>query len=281
LTYTIYADVLFVLNFAIDFICMCASLYICRLKRRVFPIILSSVAGGVYSVFALYLVNTPFLIQTIVHIFALFIMCLISTPSSDIKTILKAELLFLGVSAFAGGIVSVIFSYLGKYVFESGSIYADVSPLSLLSFVLFTAAFSIPFFVKTGKRIAYKTASVSLDYKSTKKRVDAFIDTGNLLSDPISGDGIILIKHTELSDVFKEEQMEALKALDVLSESFPTGIRLVPWEKGLLPVFRPDNTVIKLFGTSEKKTVSALIGIDFSSGSFGGSFGLLPSCYIN
>jgi len=205
LTYTIYADVLFVLNFAIDFICMCASLYICRLKRRVFPIILSSVAGGVYSVFALYLVNTPFLIQTIVHIFALFIMCLISTPSSDIKTILKAELLFLGVSAFAGGIVSVIFSYLGKYVFESGSIYADVSPLSLLSFVLFTAAFSIPFFVKTGKRIAYKTASVSLDYKSTKKRVDAFIDTGNLLSDPISGDGIILIKHTELSDVFKEE----------------------------------------------------------------------------
>ena len=135
MTYTIYADVLFVLNFAIDFICMCASLYICRLKRRVFPIILSSVAGGVYSVFALYLVNTPFLIQTIVHIFALFIMCLISTPSSDIKTILKAELLFLGVSAFAGGIVSVIFSYLGKYVFESGSIYADVSPLSLLSFV--------------------------------------------------------------------------------------------------------------------------------------------------
>ncbi len=280
MTYTIYIDVLFILNFAVDIACIYSTLYICKLKRRVIPIIVSSTLGGAYSILALFLQDEANTTRFVIHILALVLICSIFTPSTSAFTVLKTSSVFFGICAVSGGIITGILSSNGNFVSIDGGIYADISPVSLLLLILLFIFLSFPFFINMGKRISIKTARVFVSFENGTKTFDALIDTGNLLRDPISGDGIILIKHFELNDIFGEEQLLAIKRLDVLSESFPTGIRLVSSDKGLIPVIRPKNTVVSLFGQKERKSISCLLGIDFSPGSFGGSSGLIPGTYI-
>ena len=128
--------------------------------------------------------------------------------------------------------------------------------------------------------MASKTVSVSISHRGKTAVFDALIDSGNLLSDPISGDGIIIIKHTKLNDIYSVDQLDAIKSLDVLSEKFPTGIRLISSGDGLIPIFRPKSVMVKPLRKNSKKDISVLIGIDFSKGSFGGAEGLIPAQYV-
>ena len=128
--------------------------------------------------------------------------------------------------------------------------------------------------------LSYKQRRQLKSRKNKNKTFDALVDTGNLLSDPISGDCIILLKEYVLRDIFDENNLKAIKKLDVLSEYFPCGIRLISTDRGLIPIFRPEKIEIKQFSKKNKKLVSALIGIDFSEGSFGGAGGLLPASLI-
>lgn len=210
----------------------------------------------------------------------LIILCAIATPASDAKSILRTSAVFFGTNALSGGIITGIFSWTEKYFLWGGGIYADVSLAELISIILIIVAVSVPFFIKTGNRITVKSASVFITFHGHSTHFDALIDSGNLLTDPISGDGIILIKHSKLKEIFSVQQLSAIKKLDVLSESFPTGIRLISTDNGLIPVFRPQNAEVKIFGDKEKREISVLVGIDFSGGSFGGAWGLIPSQYV-
>lgn len=236
--------------------------------------------GGIYSVLSLYFVSFNFLLQIFIHIAVLIIICSIATPATDSNTVIKTTAVFFVINAASGGIISGIFSLRGKYVLRGTVIYADISPVELCLIILFIIAVSIPFFIKTGKRISIKTATISISFHGNSTELDALIDSGNLLSDPISGDGIILIKEHELKKIFSNNELLAIKSLDVLSESFPTGIRLISSDNGLIPVFRPKLTEVKIFGRKESKKISVLVGIDFSSGTFGGTYGLIPAQYI-
>ncbi len=280
MTYTIYADILFLLNFIADFICLCFSLYICRLDRKLIRISLSAFIGGIYSVLSLYLSDLQSFALLVIHISVLIIICAVSAPVSDAKSVLKLSCIFFFFSSLCGGIATSVFSHFGKYTEYFGSIYADISPLSLILIFLAVFSFSIPFFVKTRNRLSEKTVCVTITHQNKKKSFDALIDSGNLLSDPISGDCIILLKEYELLNFFDEKNLSALKKLDVLSENFPYGIRLVPTDKGLISIFRPEKIEVKIFSKKTKKLVSALIGIDFSKGSFGGAGGLIPISLI-
>lgn len=280
LTYTIYADVLFVLNFAVDFICICFSLYVCKLNRKAIPIIISSSIGGIYSILFLFLKENEYFLQLVIHISVLILICAISTPSKDVKTVLKVSAVFFGISGLCGGIITSVFSFAGKYYIFGGGIYADVTFTELIITVALLSISAIPFFVKTKNKINVKTVSVSISFQGRQSNFDALIDSGNLLRDPISNDGILLVKDKKLRDIFTQNQLLAIKELNVLSESFPTGIRLISIQNGLLPIFRPQSTDLKIFGIKGKKGISVLVGIDFSQGSFGGAEGLIPAEYI-
>ena len=55
-------------------------------------------------------------------------------------------------------------------------------------------------------------------------------------------------------DIFDENNLKAIKKLDVLSENFPCGIRLISTDRGLIPIFRPEKVEIKQFSQKNKKT---------------------------
>ncbi len=242
--------------------------------------IISAVAGGIYSILSLYLRESHFLTQIFIHILVLILLCIISVPATDSRTVLKASAVFFIINATSGGIITSIFSWRGKYIFSGGVIYADANAAELIILIIAFAILSAPFFTKTKNLIASKTVSVSISHRGKTAVFDALIDSGNLLSDPISGDGIILIKHTKLKEIFSDDQLNAIKSLDVLSEKFPTGIRLISSGDGLIPIFRPKTAKVKLLGKKSQKDISVLIGIDFSQGSFGGAEGLIPAQYV-
>jgi hypothetical protein len=149
----------------------------------------------------------------------------------------------------------------------------------LIVLFVIAIALSFPFFIASRNRLRIKTAKLYIEFENGGTSFDALIDSGNLLTDTLSGDGIILVKKEAVENNFTSKQIEAIKKLDVLSENFPLGIRLIPSEKGLIPVIRPKKVMVKVFG-KEKREVSAVIGFDFTEGSFGGASGLLPSEYV-
>lgn len=242
---------------------------------------ISSTLGGIYSVLSLYISNLPFILQLFIHISALILICIISVPASDVKTVLKTSFVFWGVSSLIGGIITSVFSWLGKYFLLGERLYANTTAFELISMILFLTAVSIPLFKKTSNRINAKTSLVRMSFQGRSIQFDALIDSGNLLCDPISGDGIILIKDFKLKEIFSPQQLLAIKSLDVLSENFPMGIRLISTDNGLIPIFRPKYTEVKIFGTKQKREISVLMGIDFTKGSFGGAAGLIPLQYVS
>jgi stage II sporulation protein GA (sporulation sigma-E factor processing peptidase) len=260
---------------------MCCSLYVCKLKRNVLPITLSAILGGIYSILSLFIQSSFYILQLMIHIPILLIMCVIATPSKSAKTVFRVFLCFLGLSSLGGGIITSIFSFLGKYFIFGSRIYADITPFELIAVLLITGLFATLFFIKTGNKLSAKTARVTISFHGKNATFEALIDSGNLLTDPISNDGIILIKYSALKDIFTVQQLDAIKKLDVLSESFPTGIRLISSDRGLIPVFRPENAEVKVYGEKGKRQISIISGIDFSSGTFGGTLSLIPQAYVN
>ena len=275
--YTVYADVLFILNFLVDFLCLYVSTYICRIKRKLILLFISSLIGGGYAVASLFINSKA---SFLIHIAVLLLMSFIASPSHTLKDIIKLSILYFWISAILGGVATAVISNFGIYAEHSGILYADVSPFSLIMIILSSAFLALPFLLETRNRINEKIVDVKIKRKGREKSFNALVDSGNLLSDPLSADGIILVKSEKLEGFFTESQMTAIKNLDVLSESFPTGIRLVSTDKGLIPVFRPEETVIKSFSKGGKREINALVGIDFSGGSFGGAGGLLPAYFL-
>ncbi len=279
MTYTLYADVLFLLNFVIDYICLWLTLYICRLRRKGVALTVSSFVGGIYALCAPLLWDMSVFIRVFVNVLSLIIICTIATPTNDARTIFKTSIVFLGVSSLLGGIITSIFNQFGKYAISNGMVYADISSIMLLGLFVIAIALSFPFFIASKNRLRIKTAKLYIEFENGKTAIDALIDSGNLLTDTLSGDGIILVKKEAIENHFTSKQIEAIKKLDVLSEDFPLGIRLIPSEKGLIPIIRPKKVTVKVFG-KEKKEISAVIGLDFSEGSFGNTSGLLPAEYV-
>ena len=238
---TVYADVLFLINFSMDFLVF----YICaRLSGRRLHVVRSACAavlGGIYGVCALFMPEES-LIAPVCDVAVMIAICAVSfhSKSESTRTFLGRCALFAGVSAILGGIMSAMYSLLnrsGLSSLEGG----DGDDISIWLFALLAAAGGAAAFAggRRAKRIAVsKQSEVEISFGGKSVVLRAMTDTGNMLTDPLGGRAVAICELDAVASIFPSELVDFWRCGDVstvshLSPENAARLRFIP-AKGAL-----------------------------------------------
>ena len=264
-----YADILFIVNFFINYIILIST---ARLSAGVIPrlrIAAAAMIGAGYAVLVLF-PSMLFLANAAVKISVGVLMVLAAFGGQ--KKLLRITLIFFSISAAFAGVIFAV-SLLGG---GSGGMFTPVGVKTLI------LSFSVTYLLITVvfKRVAKTSAeTVSLNLRRGEKvlSVRALVDTGNSLRDPFTGNPVIvagvaearMLFSVEIADVLSEiKNKDAIKVLEELSgKSDGQHFRLLPYNAvgtagGVLLAFRPDE--VQVDGRARKGLLVALSPNDIS-----------------
>lgn len=273
---TVYGDVLFLINFSMDFLVLFCTSRILHIKQKPYRLIIASVTGGAYAVGALFINNN--VISVICNILVALFMCFIAYPKVRGLAYVKCAALFCGLSLLTGGGITasyVLLSKLGHGVDINSGVSPVLSDIPLGTFCVL-GLISVAASYITGKIFnkgkGKREITVTVVGKNGKATLKCLSDSGALLCEPLSGAPVMITKPENIKDCVTAELYSALCSpdLSVLAE----GIRLIPSRSAggekLLCGFVPEHIYVK--GTDRRAVVAVASDIDF-----GGFDGIVPS----
>lgn len=265
---TVYADLLFLINFSMDFLCL---FLVARLLSRPFSllrVVLSSTFGGLYSVVSLF---SP--IETwgwfFDIIFCIF-MCLIAffRRKEGIGSLVLSSAVFFLASMLLGGIMTAIFNLMNRANPPLDS-FTDDQGMPLWLFALVAALASAITWIGgrfLRRRAQIPAAQVEIRLGNRKAVIHAMCDSGNLLRDSISGKPVIVsdVKNAinllpANCEAIKEWNAETVHSLP---PDIAARVRLIPTSSvgsdGIMLALRPDSVTIRV--GNRIRSADALVG---------------------
>lgn len=255
---TIYIDSLFLLNLAADYFICLASARICALRLKRGRYFAAAFFGAAYSAAAV-LPGLSFLSQPLIKLPVGLIMGLIAFGGE--RSPLRCTAVFFGVSAAFGGALWAL------SIASGGSGEARLSVKSLLlSFAVCYAAFRM-IFRRRAALAEKRLVPVKAAFLGRTAEFTALLDTGNSLSDPVTGAAVMVacphaLKPLLLDNaaLFAQAQPVELIELCACIPELAGKVRLIPYTAvgaaGMLPVFRPDS--ISVDGREDKGLLIAV-----------------------
>lgn len=281
----IYVDTLFLLNALVDYLLLLCAARLAGepLKRLRFA--LGAVLGGGYAV-AIFLPGLGFLERPACRLAAAVLMVLAAFWGS--RRLGRQVLIFFALScAFAGGVLAI--SMLGGQglSLNRGVIYSGMDlKIVLLSAAGCYAALSL-LFQKAVRHTSFtgELKAVRLELGERTVELTALTDTGNTLTDPVTGQGVMVAEGERLLPLFAAPQRPSVQELrdpaGALERLTGAGghFRLLPYravgvDRGLLLAVRVDRAVVD--GEDRGAMVVALSPTPVSDG--GGYGALLGEC---
>lgn len=285
---TVYADILFLINFSMDFLCFYISAKLLHRRLPRLRAIFASAFGGVYAVAVLFMgLVPPF--ELVLDIGVGFLMCISVFAAKKVKLwrLLVSSAVYIGVSAALGGIMTALFNMLNLLGFPFGALSESGDGMPVWLFALLSAASGAAtlaggrFFRKSQSK---RTADIEITYKGKTVKLAAICDTGNLLRDPISGKSVVVADVSPLSAALPPAIIDAVSgstqsAITSLPKEFAKDLRIIPSRTatgdGLLYALTPEKLTVKTPGESPHE-VDALFAPAKLGASAGGFDALLP-----
>lgn len=281
---TIYGDVLFLINFSMDYLALYLTSKILSLHVKAFRMILSAAAGAIYSVYILFFPGNVF-IGTIISVAVSLLICYMAF-GANLRTFIRSVILFYLISLLLGGGITAlcnVFASLSgtKRVLFNGSVRELDKEIPFALFMVFTSVCVLLCFIgghifKRFSRI--KTAKLCIINRGKKLYADALCDSGNLLTEPISGRPCIIIPLSMSEGLIPGETKQSIEKNDFSNHSSVFGLRVIPshsvGHSGMLYGFIPESVTVN--GVS----VNACVALDVERASFGGYSAILPSRLI-
>lgn len=200
----VYWDLLFLLNFAFDFILLLAVSIILRRRAKVKRLLLGAFVGAL-SIFLLFIsINSIelFIIKFLVSV----IMCLISFSFKDFKYFIRNMMYLYMTSIVLGGflyLLNIEFSYKQTgLVFYHNGLSINFIVLIIISPIIIFLYIRQALMLKNNYSSYY---DLNIYFKNGKiVNLTAFLDTGNKLVEPITKKPIILVSKNMLKNITLE-----------------------------------------------------------------------------
>ncbi len=235
---TVYADILILVNFVVDYFLLSLTSYFVQKKPRLWRRLAGAAVGGIFSLY-IFLPQSNFLFQSLIHILMCVILCLITFGFGDIKTFFRnTAVLFCVNFAYSGAMIAVwlIFKPYGM-VINNSVVYFDISPLFLILFSVigyFLVLLLRKLLKRTFSQNTYCDAIVSCGNRSLK--LCGIVDSGNSLKDVFGFSPIFITEKAVVDTLLCEEKQN------------PTRFRKIPCStvsgERLLDGYRIDNAQI-------------------------------------
>lgn len=284
---TVYADVLFLVNFSLDYVSLYITGRLMSRPMRTLRICAASALGACYAVCALFF-DVPEAAYIAVTLTVSAVMCVCAYKCGGFADIVGSSVLLFSVGCALGGVMTAVYSL--------GAGYSDEVPDGGGGVTVAVAA-AAAVVVAVGGRISkrrrgVKTAEVKLAFEERDVTLTALADSGNLLRDPVSGRSVIVVSGDAASKLLPENAAEIARdadfasRLDELPGSVRRRVRILPvtnvYGDGMLFGFRPDRAEIvktDADGTpcGKPRDVDCIIAVSDKSDGFGGCAAVLPA----
>lgn len=303
---TIYLDVVLIENLCMNYIILFATGYLLKRKMNHIRLILSALLGGIYAILA-YMEILEIYSNIVFKIILSIVMVYLAYNAKSIKQMAK-ELVFFYLTSFVFGGCAFALLYFIKpqeILIRNGT-YVGTYPLKvailggIVGFTITVLAFH---FVK--KRLSKKDMYCKIKIYFGKENITtiAFIDTGNMLRDPITSMPVIVVEKEILKNILPDIILNNLNKIiggDVPKEVYKdenleyiTKFRVIPFSSigkanGMLLGFKANkvevnyednmetinNVIIGIYenSLSKKNQYSALIGLELLEGSENNEF---------
>ena len=265
---TVYADLLFLINFSMDFLCL---FLVARLLAAPFSFLrggLAAAVGGAYAV-ALLFVDLGIL-GWVMDLLTCFLICTIAYAArgQGLRGLLLYTAAFFLVSMLLGGIMTSLFNLMNRAAPPLDEFTESYDlPVWLFAAVTILAATATRIggrFLR--RRAQVQEAQIEIRMAEQSVTVQGFCDSGNLLRDAVSGKSVIVLDLTVARHLMPElhrlSDLSRSDALPSLPSHLAARARLIPTQtanaESLMPAFRPDSIVI--YTEKQRRSVEALIG---------------------
>ena len=291
----IYPDVLFIVNFCMDYI----ALYLCGIfvhavkrKRLLF---LSSLLGGAYSVISVF-VGVETVLSVFINFSVSVLLCYI-TYGKNIKGIrfFRLMITFYTISLTLGGAITAFYNFLNR-IFSDNTIaqalYSESKKAYMFLLISVLCSFLIVLFAKLFLINSTETVcSLKITVLGNSKSVSGIVDSGNYLREPFSGKPVIIVKKEAVFDILPCNICEICESccaetISSASSDF-LNIRIIPihtvaGDKIILG-YNPEKIEISLVkkGRNIQFCADAVIGLDTDKTQrFEGCDAIVPSTLI-
>lgn len=262
----IYGDILFLVNFSMDYLALYIASAILSHKSKGIRLIVASAIGGLYAVLTLFVSLGP-LPDLLAALVIPILMCRI-VFGKRARCLWRSVLLFALIGLLLGGVITALCHLLAHIsgsgrVLYSGDVRRLESELTPGLFTLFASLSAL--LCAFGGRLLRKmpkgeSASVHITHRGSTLHTDAFCDSGNLLFEPISGRPCIVLPFEQASSLLSPSALDAVRRGELPTQPDGTRYRIVPCStvggRTLLVGFLPDACTVN------GRPVSACVALD-------------------
>ncbi len=284
----IYGDVLFAVNFSMDFLSLYVTGRILRDRQKPLRLSAAAASGALYGTAAVFL-PLEGLLAWGVNAAAALLICFIAFGRGSVGLLMRRTAVFYGISFLLGGAMTALYTFLGKRLGER-RVIADGSPATLNSSIPLAATVALAAAAGTAALIVSRVlrgrrtrepAELEIAVGGRSVKLSALCDSGNLASEPLGGLPVVFIRADKLKRLFPEADAEAMIAgkpegLSRLSPGAAKRIRIVPLStvagKRSGIGFIPD--AIRIGGTEKRACVVP------GDGPFGDEDALIPEILL-
>lgn len=233
MTHTVYLDVYFIVNFAMDILLLCMVRKILKLPKGKKRLVLAGIAGALWACVLVCLPVLPgWLEAAFTWVFGGGMMVFLAFGRMEFSEFGKTVCTLWLVSAAAGGVLTALGDHIrtGWYM-AGGMVPARFSAISLVCWMagIYFGICACVAFVKAQIRERDNLYEVTLTYRGRKKQVTALYDTGNQLYEPYGNEPVHVITY------------DACRLLcETVSQVIYIPFQAVGTESGMLPGIRID-----------------------------------------
>lgn len=268
-TAVIYADILFLINFSIDFLCLFITSRVLNCAGKTYRLLLGGLLGGIYS-FLPYIININGVFSALASITVAFLITLTAFGTKNTKSLFMICVTFIVSSALLGGLVTAIYNLSGGY---SNGRYKELNSVSFCVICVISALIAFSYGLICRRKIHIRSAEIRIYIKSEKIKCRLLCDSGNLVTEPFSALPVIILSAKTLPYPYCDPE----------NPDFPLNIRAIPFStssgKGCFLGFRPDRIEILSLG-KKPKIADAFIGVDIDNKSYSGYDGIMPTSLL-
>lgn len=204
----IYVDVLFIINFIIDYILLSVTSFFAKKTPTVFKMCTSSSIGALYSVTAFFMPQNSFF-SLFMSVLIAFLMVFVAFGIKRATLLIKDTALFYLVCVCTSGIgFWVVFSgKMSQTAISNGVFYADIDAYTLLLVFIFSilTIHTATGYIKKQKMKSSFIYNVTIERNGKSVCDAALFDSGNFMREPISQKSVIIAEWQSVSPLFDED----------------------------------------------------------------------------
>lgn len=274
---TIYIDVVLIENLIMNYIILLATGIILKIKIKHLRLITASLIGAIYTILT-YVIT----IQIYSNFFLKFILSMIiiyvAYNPPNVKKMWKYLLVFYLTSfVFGGAAFALIYIVKPQDILMKNGLFLGTYPLKnvvlagIVGFISVTTTFKIVK-NKITKKDIYKEIKIEMNGKQI--HLNAMLDTGNMLKDPITEKPVIVVEKIILYEILPKELLDNLEKIlggelenisENIKDKYIKKLKFIPFsslgrQNGMLVGIKPDFVEIVEEQKTQKRN-DIIIGI--------------------